>query len=394
MNYLFLFTWLVAAYCCSVNATRKLEDNCSDGEESLYFQLFTDWTPEQTAYTMVCNTSNNNAQTTVWNVPTGSLTDPRSWITQAVCVDPTVTTCRLTLTDAGGDGFDDGTGYAAGWYSLSLGATTIAVAEYPTADTFSELSFCVGLVDCDTVPLEKIDTPVSSFSVPGSCPDEEQDMLVWEVLLGANPDQTSWSLDCDGDAVWNVPAGTYASADTWVSQSTCLSTTATTCTLTVAHAMGLQDTWYSLTLGAQTIGTSSSASTATEQSFCMGPFCEAPTPTCDELWLEMELDDRPLETRMEVVCSNALSWAVDGTDIAFDWIYKDDCIDSTACCQLTVSDSGGDGISSGNVYLQVNGEVVFYYDDTDSTFSEIGVSFSGSQRQEVCTAEIASGSKS
>jgi hypothetical protein len=375
---------------------------CKDGQDVLYFEVLLDAKPKDTSWTLICD------KAVVWNVPTGSLTKANIWITDETCVDASTSTCIFSLSDAAGDGF-----VGDGWFSLTYGADTIGVAEYPQVDPFSDLSFCIG-VSCagGGVPVEDTTGVSAAVSVaqqqllPLECNNDEK-LLAWQIMFDSNPKETSWRLVCDGDEFWNVPAGTYrsGSANTWVTKSICISSAIGYCNFILADTAGNgfaegDGGWYSLTLDAETIAVyQNDGSYSSDITYCFGPEC---FNACNTLWFEMELDETPLETRIEIVCNGQMLWKyAPGADTqASDWItHEVACMDAMSCCKLTIFDSGNNGMTSGSVYLQLNDDTTAasYVVPSSSTgappivFSEWTTAFSGSQRQVECSAAMAAG---
>ena len=381
-------TAALAPHSSYENHSRMLRE-CSDGQEELKFEFYTDSRPQDNGWKLICDDA---PDVLVWDVEPGDLTNSKEFLLEAVCVANT-TTCVLNLTDTTGDGLD-----AIGWYSFTLGATTVAVHKFGTPESFEEHSFCVG-PNCDMEPIENGDDDETDKEQETFCGDDEYD-LSWTILLNNDPEVTSWQLDCDGSLIWNVPAGSYSaiSARSRVSQSACISKSIGYCRLTLDGGVGQGSSpgdWYELKLGAHTLAVFNADEPIeiTEHVFCFGPQCDAAAgEKCDQVWLEIELDDSPLDTRAEIICDGEIIFKHIPTDQtqAHDWITFDRCIDANACCKLVVYDDGNNGLTGGYYYLQEDGKAAAYH-DSDHPFSRNTVAFAGSLRKDVCTPEIASG---
>jgi hypothetical protein len=359
--------------------------DCDDGEKELSLEVHLDANPEQTGWTLVCDGVD------VWNVPTGSL-QVQEVVVETACVSSATALCELKLFDSNEDGFD-----AEGWYSFTYGATTVAVSDFGQANSFSELQFCVG-TECGQDPLEDGLEETEEIEVL-ECEDDEE-MVAWDFLLDGKPEETGWNLICDGDASWNVPAGSYSgdSANSWVTQKMCVMKNVALCTLTLSDTAGDgldEDGWYSLTFGAKTIAVASrgedgEANTFSEASFCFGTECnKCVTPVL----FEIELNDKPEETRFRLICDGQIMWdhgSFDESNV-FDVFRKEECIDPAACCEISVYDDGNDGIYYGYFMLTIAGEIKFYYDGSQGgqEFSEWSLVFAGNQDGIVCNKEDA-----
>lgn len=140
-----LFAMLALASNSKVCAAQTSSDNLQCNEVVL--DVLLDTNPHETGWKLVCD--NETETQTLWDVPIGSLTpgSAEEWVQSIACI-PNNSNCVFTIMDQSGDGL-----LRYGWYSLTVGATTVAAYEYGSNKPFLEETFCFG-PECDQVPLE------------------------------------------------------------------------------------------------------------------------------------------------------------------------------------------------------------------------------------------------
>jgi hypothetical protein len=162
-------------------AARSLQqdDECANGEELVVLNILLDSTPEQTGYSLVCDMSD------LWE-KTADTAEPDSWLTDTVCV-PESAQCTFSISDSASDGLLDG-----GWYSLTFGATTVAVYDYTP---FTENTYCFGqgctTADPALAPLEVLEEE-----------EEECDTVFFGIKFDEAPQDVGILLSCDGVPIW------------------------------------------------------------------------------------------------------------------------------------------------------------------------------------------------
>lgn len=248
--------------------TLEPDGECSDDQDLVTWRIRLDDHPRQTGWTLVCDGQME------WNVPPRSLSEPHSWVVQTLCVASDVSLCTLTLTDTAGDGLDE-----QGWYSLTVGATTI---DYGQNHPFSELSLCFGQ-ECEQPPVENDnDDSESTATLEPEMPECDVDSteVTWEIMVDENPREIGWQMVCDGVLHWNVPVYSLSIPNNSITQHLCIKNDASTCHLTLVDSAGdgLSPVgWYSLQFGDQVIAASPRDGKATpfsELSFCLGKACD------------------------------------------------------------------------------------------------------------------------
>jgi hypothetical protein len=194
-----LFLPMVSA--CKRNLQPDVE--CADGRELFAMSILLDATPLETGYSLVC------ASGDLWDVPAGSITSPAdTWVEDFACVDIT-DRCIFSITDSSGNGlFDDG------WYSLTYGATTIAVYDYTA---FTEETYCFGS-GCDGLPLELVDV--------------ECDPVFLGITFDSNPEDVGIFLTCEGTTLWSYLNFGASEANQFLTLEECVSPDAC-CTFTI-----------------------------------------------------------------------------------------------------------------------------------------------------------------
>lgn len=169
-------------------------EDCNAGEELLDFFMHLDEdSVSENGWYLRCE-----GEGLIWDVPVGTMqtTDPNGpgyymppatsnengMVHAQVCL-PEDFTCNFTLVDSWGDGL-----LYPGYYSLTFGATTIAVT---TADTaFSEQTHCFG-PHCN---------PDATASLPIELV-EECDNIYANIRTDLNAEQLSFNVTCDGTTV-------------------------------------------------------------------------------------------------------------------------------------------------------------------------------------------------
>ncbi|KAL3898998.1 MAG: hypothetical protein SGARI_006554 [Bacillariaceae sp.] len=116
-------------------------------------------------------------------------------IRESTCIAPT-TSCWLTIVDLEGDGLlaEHSSNGFAGWFALIHGAETVAVYSNEPSAEFETLQYCIGPA-CDEPP-QQVDGSLNS-SGGGEC-----ETVFLSLQLDARPQDTSYTLHCDGKTVW------------------------------------------------------------------------------------------------------------------------------------------------------------------------------------------------
>jgi hypothetical protein len=215
------------------NAAAQFRSNkdCPANEEALEFRFFTDAQSFlENGWNLSCDYADGTSET-VWDVPPGTLkyTATTQVIRESTCVAPT-TSCWLTIIDLEGDGLlsEHKSNGFAGWFALLHGARTVAVYSNEPSPAFDQLQYCVG-PKCDQQPQE----------VTGA---SECETVHLALQLDARPQDTSYTLHCDGKTVWMkqwfTEPGAYVEEEACVASTSCCSFTikdADTQGLTAAH---------------------------------------------------------------------------------------------------------------------------------------------------------------
>ena len=276
--------------CCWSSHAQLFHDDydCDEGSDLAVLDFFTDTSAQQNGWTLVCDSGGK-----VWDIQVGSLINAEgSWLTESSCI-VTTTTCTFTFLDQGEDGLT-----GEGFVAFRYGATTLAVAEYGAAMSFSELTACFGPA-CDATALEVVEEqeaqiPEEKFSDQANdeqedigrdtgvfCTDEEEE-VTFDIILDENPLDNGWSLACDnGDVLWDVaPASIVNTTGSWVTESACVATSLT-CSFLLIDASGnglTANGFYALRYGASTVASSEygEAVVFSEEVFCFGPGCQKP----------------------------------------------------------------------------------------------------------------------
>ena len=254
------------------------EEKCGTLQERAVLEIQLDSKAHESGWLLVCNGE------TIWNIPTGLLNDYEgTWIQESSCIDKNVT-CNFTIFDAGGDGLIDD-----GFYSLSFGATTVAVSKYGIKEAFTDRSFCFGQ-DCAEPPLE-IAEKAYTYHSEENCA-QGQARAVFEISLDANSLETSWGLMCDGQTIWDIPIGSLSEPEgTWITESSCIDRT-DNCVFIILDAGGdglLGDGFFVLRHEASEWGMSTPF---TEKSYCFGQGCTEYPLEQDEEEAELQEGDQ------------------------------------------------------------------------------------------------------
>lgn len=372
-------------YLSFATAARNLQLECSDGEEGLYWQILLDGRPEETSWTLVCDGVEQ------WNA---AGIEAKTWAFETACVANNVTLCTFTLRDAAGDGLS-----ADGWYSLTHGATTLGVAEYGSANPFSEVVFCLG-TECDQSALETgNDVAGDEEDYELECQDGEKEVS-WDILFDAEPEETGWSLQCEDDMVWSVPALSYSgsSANTWATHKACVTENVTLCTFTLQDSDGDglgEDAYYLLKFGARTVAVSNEASSFTELSFCFGTDCDTNIESMgdeeDDAVLECQDDEKevswdilfdsePEQTGWNLFCEGDMIFNVPplsySGENANSWATQRKCVkENVTLCTFALQDSAGDGLDEDSYYLLKFGAETVAVSNEASSFTELSFCF-------------------
>jgi hypothetical protein len=174
---------------------RSLGEDCNAGQQTVEFNLFLDEdSATEQGWTLSCDGE------TIWDVPVGSLeAEPNSlsnsFSQDQVCV-PENATCDFTIEDSYGDGL-----LLPGNYILKWGATTIAVYDHTP---FEERSYCFG-VNCAVPPQEIA---------------EDCDIVYMYLKTDAKPEETSYSVECNGETIWEGSNHTVANDE--IQLETCI----------------------------------------------------------------------------------------------------------------------------------------------------------------------------
>jgi hypothetical protein len=158
---------------------QQVQADCSGDEDVATLDLLLDDHPEDTGLTMICDDE------VIWEVEQGSLTsqEASSWVSHQYCAPKSVEKCVLTITDASGNGLE-----GDGWYSFVSGATTVAVYD---GLPFFENVHCFGTA-CKEVAQEVADL------------ETECNPIVFDIQLDSKPAETSFTLTCGDEVVWDV----------------------------------------------------------------------------------------------------------------------------------------------------------------------------------------------
>ena len=199
----------MVAASASALAARELmpQVECANGRELFSVNILLDSTPAETGYSLVCMTGGD-----LWDVPTGSITSPaETWVEDFVCV-ATTDHCVFSITDSSGDGFTDD-----GWYSLTYGATTIAVYDYTA---FTEETYCLGSA-CTELPLELA--------------EPECDPVFLGITFDSTPEDVGIYLTCEGTELWSYSSFGPVEANKFLTLEECVSPDAC-CTFTITDS--------------------------------------------------------------------------------------------------------------------------------------------------------------
>jgi hypothetical protein len=181
---------------------------CADGREVVSLGILLDAAPLETGYSLVCDSGD------LWDVPAGSITQPaNSWVEDFVCV-PTTDRCMFSISDSSGDGLlldDDG------WYSVTYGATTIAVYDYMP---FTKETYCLGN-GCTAPPLELA--------------EETCDPVFLGITFDSTPEDVGISLTCEGTVLWSYLSFGPSEANQFLTLQECVSPAAC-CTFTITDS--------------------------------------------------------------------------------------------------------------------------------------------------------------
>ena len=239
------------------------------------------------------------------------------------------------------------------------------------------------------------------------------ELAVLDFYADANAEQNGWTLVCDDNAekVWDISVGSLTQAEgTWLSDSSCIATTAT-CTFTFLDQAedGLAgEGFLAFRYGATTLAVAEygAAVVFSDLTACFGPACdEVPLEVADEqqeaqttqeqedtqandeqegtgqdagvfctdeeeeVAFDIVLDENPLDNGWSLACDNgAILWDVAPGSIADatgEWVTESACVAKTVTCTFLLTDASGDG-------LTVNGFYALRYGATTVAASEYG----------------------
>jgi hypothetical protein len=176
INFIITYIWVAEMTAYAYHD----EKDCLSNEEIAAFEINLDENSQESGWTLVCDGE------VIWNVPSGSLSDPsNTWIMESSCIAET-SGCAFTITDSGEDGLT-----GDGFYSLTYGATTIAVSEYGKNVPFSERSVCFG-IGCADPPLEQASADDDGYPADGDDYAELPDVGA-NVPDESNPDKSGYT---------------------------------------------------------------------------------------------------------------------------------------------------------------------------------------------------------
>jgi hypothetical protein len=194
---LLLLPVVSAASAGKALASRELRPRveCADGSELFSISILLDSTPAETGYSLVCLGGG-----VFWDVHAGSITSPaETWVEDFVCV-ATTDLCLFSIADSSGDGFTDD-----GWYSLTYGATTIAVYDY---SAFTEETYCFGS-GCTEIPLELA--------------EPDCDPVFLGITFDSTPEDVGIYLTCEDTELWSHSSFGQAEANKFLTLEECVS---------------------------------------------------------------------------------------------------------------------------------------------------------------------------
>lgn len=204
------------------------------------------------------------------------------------------------------------------------------------------------------------------------------------------PSEISFKLICDKEVIWNAPKGTFKPKfyqHKTHKQRTCISS-AKSCRFVVRDNSNFKDGMSSpqnnlpgsllLTVGSNTIldydggdKESSKFKKLVSPWFCVGDGCLR--SNCVHVRMKLRLDEFPGESAYRLTCGRQLIWNKPTysflvRDQFSHGVVKDEaCVDRRACCEFTLFDEYGDGITSpqddfpGRLALKYNDKMVAKY---------------------------------
>jgi hypothetical protein len=237
--------------------------------------------------------------------------------------------------------------------------------------------------------------PAATYAEDCAQPGEQE--AIFTLFLDEDSDkENGWKMQCDDVVVWNVPTGSVLETAgfrtkmhrSFIRDTACIPVTST-CTFTIEDARGdgLQyPGYYTLTYGATTISVYN-RKPFHENSVCFGPKCtvlaDEVAQDYDDLYFYLKLDANPEETEYSIVCG--VNTILEGKGYvsadAYLVIEEEAKVEPFACCTLTISDAGNDGLKeqeeefNGNaVYLDwATHEVISYGSDVE--FGTLSIDF-------------------
>jgi hypothetical protein len=228
-----------------------------------------------------------------------------------------------------------------------------------------------------------------------------------EFTLFLDEDSTKeqgWTLQCGNDVpLWNVAVGDMAAKAAvgrgslrnshYVRNTACVAASTSTCVFTIEDSYGdglLWPGYYVLQWGATTVAVYD-RQPFEEQSYCFGVDCETqPVEVAqeyDDVYFYLKLDANPQETSYQVVCDGGEELLEGGSfdaSQAYEEIEVSTIVEPFACCTLTITDSGNDGLNSPepgfendySIYLDwASHQVLAYTAQTGFEFSTLSINF-------------------
>jgi hypothetical protein len=209
--------------------------------------------------------------------------------------------------------------------------------------------------------------------------------------------ENGWSLACeDVGTVWTIPVGSIQFTDptatgyvhrdsdpAYVKDQVCLSVDST-CHFTLEDTYGdglVFPGYFFLTYGPKTIAVSEMEEEFFEKGYCVGPNCmllpEETTQDCDYVYVFAQADLSPEQNTINIECNQEIvfqkTFSVPEETAEFD-----ECIPTTMCCTLTITDSAGDGLNvveGAQLHAEWASTVLVKYDTSDNAFEFQTASF-------------------
>jgi hypothetical protein len=235
------------------------------------------------------------------------------------------------------------------------------------------------------------------------------------IFFDGSPEDVAYRLICDGQTLWNKPAGSYLEAFDIIEETEPCVNPVDKCLFAIWDARGdgltagdeYGEGFFALNYGARSIAVydgsagenakeGTSGGRYSERTYSFGPACEdgfvceetfyaaddsdvdETSSECSQVKFRIELDEFPAEVGHSFRCGSDTIWDVPrGFYLPreeFQTFTKEVCIPTTvSCCTLTVIDSPKwkDGLSSpqakmpGGFTLSWNGATVVWYDGSD-----------------------------